>query len=145
MTLKIYYKFCTIFSLNQLIKVLTRITCNSATILDYIFASYAQRFTQQGPIDAGFSDHQLIFCIRKISRIKKGTHKHIRFRSFKHYSPDLFKETLTSIYFPIYQNFNDANEAYDDFIQNIMVAIDKVAPRFNCEISEAIKNRDKFF
>ena len=35
---------------------------------------------------------------------------------------------LTSINFPSYQNFNDATEANDDFIQKIMVAIDKVAP-----------------
>ena len=74
---------------------------------------------------------------------------------FNHYSADLFKETLTSINFPNYQNFNDSTEAYDDFIQKIMVAIDKVAPIkerrikhnsqewFDGEISEAIKNRDK--
>ena len=92
---------------------------------------------------------------QKISRIKRGTHKHIKFRSFKHYSADLFKETLTSINFPNYENFDDATEAYDDFIQKIMVAINKVAPikerkikhnsqeYFNGEISEAIKNRDK--
>ena len=29
----------------------------------------------------------------------------------------IFKETLTSINFPDYQHFNDATEAYDDFIQ----------------------------
>ena len=65
---------------------------------------------------------------------------------------DLFKETLTTI------NFNDATEADDDFIQQIMVAIDdKVAPIkerrikhnsqewFDGDISEAIKNRDKLF
>ena len=97
----------------------------------------------------------MIFYTRKISRIKRGTHKHIKFRSFKHYSADLLKETLTSINFPNYQNFNGATEAYDDFIQKIMVAIDKVAPIkerrikhnsqewFDGEISEAIKNRDK--
>ena len=46
-------------------------------------------------------------------------------------------------------------EAYDDFIQKIMIAIDKVAPMkerrikhnsqkwFDDEISEAIKNRDE--
>ena len=57
---------------------------------------------------------------------------------------------------PSYQNFNDAAEAHDDFIQKIMVAIDKVAPIkerrlkhnsqewFDGEISETIKNRDKF-
>ena len=55
-------------------------------------------------------------------------HKHIKLSSFKHYSTDLFKETLTSINFPNYQNFNDATEAYDDFVLKIMVAIDKEAP-----------------
>ena len=74
---------------------------------------------------------------------------------FEHYSADLFKETLASINFPNYQNFNDATEAYDNFIQKIMVATDKVAPIkerrikhnsqewFDGEISQAIENRDK--
>ena len=118
-------------------------------------ASYPERVTQQGIIDVGLSDNQLIFCTRKPSRIKRGTHKHIKFRSFKHCSADLFKETLTSINFPNYLNFNDATEAYDDFIQKIMVAIDKVSPIkerkikhnsqewFDGDISEAIKNGDK--
>ena len=67
-------------------------------------------------------------CTRKSSRIKRGTYKQYKFRSFKHYSPDLFDETLTSMNFPNYQNVNDATEAYDDFIQKIMVVMDKVAP-----------------
>ena len=52
-----------------------------------------ERVTQQGIIDVGFSDIQFIFCTIKISRIKRGSHKHIKFHSFKHYSADLFKET----------------------------------------------------
>ena len=60
--------------------------------------------------------------------IKRGTCKHIKFRLNKHYSADLFQETLTSISFPNHLNFNDATEAYGDFIQKIMIAIDKVAP-----------------
>ena len=59
----------------------------------------------------------------------RGTHKLIEFRLFKHYSADIFKETPTSIYFPYYQNFNDVTEAYDDFIQKIVVAIGKVKGR----------------
>ena len=152
---KSYYKFCTFFCLHQLIKVPARITCNSATIIDHILASYPERVTRQSIIDVGLSDHQLIFCTRKLSRIKRGTHRHIKSCSFKHYSADLFKETLASIGFPNYRNFNDATEAYDDFIQKIMIAVDKVAPIkesrikynsqewFDDEISEAIKNCDK--
>ena len=71
---------------------------------------------------------------------------------FKNYLADLFEETVASINFPNYQNFNDAAEAY--FIQKIMVAIDKVAlikerrvkhnseEWFDHETSEAIINCD---
>ena len=146
---KSYYEFCTFFSLHQLIKVPTRITCNSATMIDHILASYPDRVTQQRIIDVGLSDHQLIFCAIKISRIKRDMHKHIKFRSFKHYSADLFKETLTSINFCNYLSFNDATEAYDDFIQKTMVAVDKVVPIKERRIKHNsldwfdAKNRDK--
>ena len=79
---KSYYDVCTFFSLHQVIKVPRRITCNWPTIVDHILASYPERVTQQGIIDVGLADHQLIFCTRKISRIKRGTHKQIKFRSF---------------------------------------------------------------
>ena len=125
---KSYYEFCTLFGLYQLIKAPTCITYNSTTIIDHVLVSYPEIITQQGIIDVGLPDHQFIFWTRKISRIKKDTHKQIKFQLLKHYSADLFKETLTSIKFPNYQNFCDAPEAYDDFIQKIMVAIDKVAP-----------------
>ena len=84
----------------------------------------------------------------------KEARTNIKFHSFKHYSADLFKETLTIINFPNYQNFNDATEAYDGFIQKIMVVINKVAPIierrikynsqewFGGEIFEAIKSRN---
>ena len=83
--------------------------------IDHVLASYPERVTQQVIIDAGFFYHQLIFCTRNISRIKRGTHEHI----------NLFKETLTSINFPNYLNFNDASKAYGDVIQKIMVAIER--------------------
>ena len=68
---KSYYEFCTFFSLHQLIKVPTRITCNSATIIDHILASYPERVTQQGIIDVGLSDHQLIFAQENFLGLKE--------------------------------------------------------------------------
>ena len=65
------YEYCTYFSLHQLIKVPTRITCNSATIIDHILASYPERVTQQGIIDVGLSVHQLIFCTKKFIGFKE--------------------------------------------------------------------------
>ena len=49
------------------------------TLKKAFLASYTERVTQQGIIDVGLSDYQLIFCTRKISRIKRGTHRHIKF------------------------------------------------------------------
>ena len=92
-----YYEFWTFFSLLQSIKVPTRITCNSAAIIDQILASWPERVTQQDIIDVGLTDNKLIFCTRKISKIKRGTHKHIKFRLFRHYSADPFKETLVEL------------------------------------------------
>ena len=84
------YIFCTFFGLKQLIKVSTRTTISSSTIIDHILASYPERVTQCGVIDISLSDHQLIYCIRKISMIKRGSYKQIQFRSLKHYTVDLF-------------------------------------------------------
>ena len=36
---------------------------------------YPKRVTQRGVIDIGLPDHQLIYCTRKIARIKRGSHK----------------------------------------------------------------------
>ena len=71
--------------------------------------------------------------------------------------PDLFEQELSRLNFPNYRNFNDINEAYNDFIQKIMNVIDKVAPLkeirvkqnsqecFDGEIADEIKNRDNLF
>ena len=125
---KSYHEFCTFFGLKQLTKVPTRTTTSSSTIIDHILASYPERVTQCGVIDISLSDHQLIYCTRKISRIKRGSHKQIQFRSFKHYTVDLFEQELSKLYFPNYQNYNEIDEAYNDFIQKITSVIDKVVP-----------------
>ena len=70
---KRYQEFCTFFGLKQLIIVPTRVTTGSSTIIDHVLASFLERVTQSGVIDIGLSDHQLIYCTRKISRIKRVT------------------------------------------------------------------------
>ena len=52
----------------------------------------------------------------------------MQFRSFKHYTVDLFEQELSKLNFPNYQNDNEINEAYNDLIQKFMSIIDKVAP-----------------
>ena len=137
---KSYHEFCTFFGLKQLIKVPTRTTTSSSTIIDHILASYPERVTQCGVIDISLSDHQLIYCTRKISRIKRGSHKQILFRLFKHYTVDLFEQELSKLNFPSYQNYNEINEAYNDFIQKIMSVTGKVAPIKERRLNKTLRN-----
>ena len=97
-------------------------------IIDHILVSFPKTYTQQGITGLGGSDHQLICCTKKFSRIKRNTHKQIKLRFFMHYSANVFEESLTDIIFSSYQNFDDTTQTYDDFIQKILVAIDMVAP-----------------
>ena len=114
---KNYHQFCTIHGLKQLIQSPTRVTCSTSTLTDHILTSVPSRVSQNGAINVGVSDYQLIFCTRKISRIKTGG-----------YTADYYKEALKQTDFPNYENFGDVNEAYSNFFQKLMTVIDKIAP-----------------
>ena len=145
------------FGLKQLIESPTRITCSSSSIIDHILASFPDRVTQQGILNVGLSDHQLIYCTRKITRIKRGGHKQIKFCSFKNYTIDGYEKALVEINFPEYKNFENVNNAYSSFIQKLMEVIKKAAlvknkrikrnsqEWFDIEISEKLIILDKLF
>ena len=125
---KNYFQFCSLHGLEQLIKSPTRVTCITFSLIDHILTTFPERVSQQGIIDVGLSDHQLIYCTRKFSRTKLGTHKQITFRSLKNYTAEAYKEALGKLYFPNYENFSDVNKAYKTFIQKLMSMTDKLAP-----------------
>ena len=70
---------------------------------------------------------------------------------------DLFEQELSKLNFPSHQNYNEINEAYNDFIQKIMSVTDKVVTInerrlkqnyqrwFDGKIADEIKNRNKLF
>ena len=60
------------FGLTQVVKSLARVTRASTSLIDHILASLPVRISQEGVINVVSSDHQLIYCSRKISRIKTG-------------------------------------------------------------------------
>ena len=82
---KKYAQICSALSLKQLIKHPTRITCHNSTLIDHIITNREEKVTQSGVINTSPSDHQLIFCTRKIKRADTKNHKDISFRSLKNY------------------------------------------------------------
>ena len=143
--------------LHQLISCPTRITKNTSTLLDHVLTNSHDKVSQSGVIDIGLSDHQLIYCTRKVTRAKFHDHKFITIRSLKNYSKDIYIEALNEIDFPDYSEFDSVDEAYDDLVKKLTEVIDKIAPVkkirvksntqewFDDEIRQAIKICDKCF
>ena len=99
------------------------------TLIDHILASIPSQVSQEGVINVSVSDRQLVYCTRKINKIKTGgVHKHITFHLFKNYTVDAYKDALNKVNFPNYELFNDANEAYSNFFQKIRTVVDSIAP-----------------
>ena len=115
----------------------------------------ADRISQFGIVNVGLSDHQLIYCTRKITRTRLNAHKYVKMRSLKYYSEDFYVKKLKEIDFPDYSNFKDINEAYSDFTEKVASVIDEIAPIkefrvksnsqdwFDAEINEEIERQDK--
>ena len=79
-------------------------------------------------IDEGISDHQLIYCTRKIKRIKHNMHNQIQVQSLKKYSAEIFTNALKTVQFLNYNIISNVNVAYSDLLNKISDTIDSVAP-----------------
>ena len=97
---KKYAQICSTLGLKQLIKHPTRTTCHTSTLIDHIITNCEEKVTQSGVINTSLSDHQLIFCNRKIKRVKTNNHKQISFHSLKIYLMENFEQELRNIAFP---------------------------------------------
>ena len=75
---KNYFQFCSFYGLGQLIKSPTQVTCTLSSLINHhILTYFSEKISQQGIIDVGLSNHQLIHCTGKFSRTEVGTHIHI--------------------------------------------------------------------
>ena len=127
------------------------------SLLYHVLTNSAHRVSQFGVVDTGLSDHQLIYCTRKITGIKLNVHKYIKTRSLQNYSQALYQEKLSKINFPDYSNFKDINYAYSDFTEKVTSVINEIVSLkeiwvknnsqdwFDAEINKEIERRDKSF
>ena len=95
-----YKEFCEKFSLTEIIKEPTRITSSTSTLLDHIVTNSSEKVFQKGVTDVGISDHQLIYCTRKVKTIKNNMHNQIQVQSLKKYSAETFTNALKTFQFP---------------------------------------------
>ena len=75
---KNYFDFCRMFGLKMLIESPAWITCSNSSMINHILASFPNRVIQWSILNVELSDHQIIYCTRKITRLKIGVHKQIK-------------------------------------------------------------------
>ena len=153
--IKRYKEFCSVHGLKQLIKSPTRITDKSTSLLDHILTNSPQKVSQHGVLGLGLSDHQLIYCTRKTTRVKRYEHTFIKIRTFKNYTKEIFLDKLRQIKFPNYMEYEGINAAYSHFVELITNIVNEIAPVreirirkdsqewMDHEVFEGIRSREK--
>ena len=84
------------YQFKQIIKNSTRVTNQSSTLIDHFATNRPARITDCGSLVVDFSDHDMVFSMRKISGNLKKEPKIIRSRQLKHYKPESFREDLAT-------------------------------------------------
>ena len=105
----------------------TRVASNTSSLLDHILTNAGWKIWQNGIMHVGLSNHQLIYCTRKILRTKANMHNQIWVLSLKNSTTEFLKEELTKINFPDYNIFSDVDIAYLDLIEKILSVADEIA------------------
>ncbi|CAB4026053.1 Hypothetical predicted protein [Paramuricea clavata] len=80
----------------QLIKEVTRITAWSATLLDLIATNNERFISKSGVLNACLSDHDLVYCIRKMN-CKRSSGQTKSFRNYVRYNSSAFCNDLRGI------------------------------------------------
>ena len=89
------------FGFEQIINSPTYITCRNTSLSDHVLSSIPSRISQHVVVLVSVSDHQLIYCRRKINKLITGgmQPKHTTFHSFKKYTVDAYKDALKNFNF----------------------------------------------
>ena len=72
------------------------------------------------------SDHQIIFCTRKVKQAKFNKHNNVFVRSLKHYTVNVVCRKITKG--SNYERFSCIDAAYTDFLNNLMKVVNEIAP-----------------
>ena len=67
----------------------TRIALNSSTLLDIVATNCPQNVSHSGVITTSMSDHEMVYCVRKINW-KKGPAQIKTFRNYANYDHEAF-------------------------------------------------------
>ena len=126
-----------LFSFRQLIDEPTRVTLETATIIDHVATTCARNIIQAGVHEVALSDHFMIYCIRKFNGAVEKDHKMIKTRSMKNFKKDGFLSDVSGICWErMFQQTDDINTLVNDWSNLFSLVIEKHAPLKEMRVSE---------
>ena len=79
-----------LFNLVQLVEKPTRVTLETATVIDHIATTCTRNIIKVGVCEVSLSDHYMVYCIRKFNGAVEKDHKKIKTRNMTHFSENQF-------------------------------------------------------
>ena len=147
------------FGLHQIVNMPTRVTDQSATLIDHIYSNTHANILTIAVPHLGLSDHFPVFVSRKTngSCDVKNTHYTILYRSFKNFDENKFIDDLKSTPSDIIKVFDDVNDIVETWSNLFCEIVDKHLPLrqhrvkrkqqpkwLTADIIDAFKTRDRF-
>ena len=119
----------TSLGLSQLVSEPTRVTKDSATLIDHIYTNTEENIQNVFVKKLCLSDHYAIFCNRKCCSVAgKKTHQVITYRPFKHFDELKFQDDLRTVPWEIIQDFDTVNDMVMVWNSLFLETLDKHAP-----------------
>ena len=118
------------FGLYQFISIPTRVTDQSATLIDHIYSNTPANILMTAMPHIGLSDHFPVFISRKTkgSYSLKNTHYTISYRSFKNFNENKFIDDLKSTPWDTVKIFDDVNDFVETWSSLFSDIVDKHLP-----------------
>ena len=118
-----------LFSFKQLVEQPTRVTLETATIIDHIATTCARDIVGVGVHEVSLSDHFMVYCIRKFNGAVEKDHKQIKTRSMRNFKEDEFLSDVSGICWEhMFQQTDDINTLVNDWSALFSLIIEKHAP-----------------
>ena len=152
-----YVALLSLFNLKQIILKPTRVTDVSSTVLDHILTNSAGKINNSGVFDFGLSDHLPVFCSRYKDRGGNFGQAIKWCRTFRNYSPEIFRRELRAVDWSLVYLAPSVDEAYGYLIGILREVTDRLAPLRQIRVKQrtepwmtgdiicGIKRRDSLF
>ena len=115
----------------QLINSLTRISRDSKSLIDFVAVNYPQNICDSGVVSANLSDHELVYCVRKINW-RKAPAQFKTFRNYANYYPCDFRRDLEGVTWNSVSTPDGppvgVNDLWADFKRAFVMVADRHAP-----------------